>query len=185
MDITDLSELVDLHGRAIYGFCHKLANNRTDADDLYQETFLKAVELCHKIDKYNNPKGFLVSVSIGIWKNKRRKYARRKRIALFEEFNEDVINSSVETSEYLAAVESDPEKAVISNELKDMLQAAANSLNDKLRIPLYMYYTAGMSNEDISVCLKIPLGTVKSRLYKARKQLKNILELEVSKYEKF
>ncbi len=60
MDITDLNEFVSLHGNAVYGFCHKLAKNRADTDDLYQETFLKAMELCHKIDKNNNPRGFLI-----------------------------------------------------------------------------------------------------------------------------
>ena len=177
MDITDLSDLVRLHGKAIYGFCHKLAGNKTDTDDLYQETFLKAMELCHKIDKHNNPKGFLISIAIGLWKNNRRKYVRRQRIAPIEEFNEDMSNG------YILKDESTPEDIVISNELSAMIQTAADTLNDKLKIPLYMYYTAEMSNEDIASALKIPQGTVKSRLYKARKALKNVLE--VNMYEKF
>lgn len=175
MDIADLSNLVKLHGKAIYGFCRRLAKNQPDADDLYQETFLKAAELCNKIDNDSNPKGFLISVAAGLWKNKRRKYAWRKRIAPVEELSDD---------NYIFKDESTPEDIIISNELQIMIQTAADTLNDKLRIPLYMYYTAEMSIEDIASSLKIPLGTVKSRLYKARKVLKDILELEVCKYEK-
>ncbi len=178
MDTEDLSKLVELHGNAVYAFCHRLTGCRTDADDLYQETFLKAMELCHKIDQGNNPKGFLISITIGIWKNKRRKYARRKRIAPMEELDEAV------TGSYTSKNEPTPEEMVISNELRFMIQNAADTLNDKLKIPLYMYYTAEMSSEDIALSLKIPQGTVKSRLYKARKVLKSILELEVSEYEK-
>lgn len=177
MDTTDLSDLVKLHGNAIYGFCYKLAKNKTDTDDLYQETFLKAMELCYKIDKDKNPKGFLISISIGLWKNNRNKYTRRQRIAPTEELNENVNNGYI-------FEESTPEDIFISNELHLMIQNAVDTLNDKLKIPLYMYYTAEMSNDDIASSLKIPQGTVKSRLYKARKTLKNILELEVSKYEK-
>ncbi|WIV12402.1 sigma-70 family RNA polymerase sigma factor [Proteiniborus sp. MB09-C3] len=177
MNITDLSELVELHGKAVYGFCYKLAKNEADTNDLYQDTFLKAMELCHKIDKDNNPKGFLISIAIGIWKNKCRKYAWRQKIAPIEEINEEVNN------DYIFKDELTPEDVVISNELCATIQTAADTLNDKLRIPLYMYYTAGMTNEEIASALKIPLGTVKSRLYKARKVLKNILE--ENRYEKF
>lgn len=177
MDITDLSDLVKLHGKAIYGFCHKLTQNEADTNDLYQDTFLKAMEMCHKIDKDNNPKGFLISIAIGVWKNKRRKYAWRQRIAPTEELSEDVNN------DYIFKDELTPENIVISNELYAMIQTAADTLNNKLKIPLYMYYTAGMSNEEIASALKIPLGTVKSRLHKARKALKNVLE--DSKYEEF
>jgi RNA polymerase sigma-70 factor (ECF subfamily) len=177
LDTTDLSDLVTLHGNTIYGFCYRLAKNKADADDLYQETFLKAMELCYKIDKDNNPKGFLISISIGLWKNNRRKYTRRQRIAPTEELNEEMNYGYI-------FKESTPEDIIISNELNVMIQTAVDTLNEKLRIPLYMYYTAEMSNDDIASSLKIPQGTVKSRLYKARKTLKNILELEVSKYEK-
>lgn len=171
MDIIDLGNLVTLNGKAIYGFCHKLAKNKADADDLYQETFLKALELCPKIDVGNNPKGFLISIAIGLWKNNRRKYIRRQRIAPVEELNEDVGNG------FTFSNISTPEDIVISKERCAAIQAAADTLNDKLKIPLYMYYTAEMSVEDIASELKIPQGTVKSRLYKARETLKNVLEV--------
>lgn len=171
MDITELSNVVNLHGKAIYGFCQKLAKNKTDTDDLYQDTFMKAMELCYKIDKDNNPKALLISIAIGLWKNNCRKYAWRRKIAPIEEINEEVNN------DYIFKDESTPEDIVISNELCTTIQTAANTLNDKLKIPLYMYYTAEMSIEEIALALKIPQGTVKSRLYKARKTLKNILEV--------
>lgn len=177
MDTADLAGLVELHGKAIYGFCYKLTKNKADTDDLYQETFLKAMELCHRIDKNNNPKGFLISVAIRLWKNNCRKYARRQRIVPMQKLNEDMENT------YIFKDELTPEEIVISNELSSMIQIAADKLNDKLKIPLYMYYTAEMSYEDIAAALKIPVGTVKSRLYKARKVLKNTLELEDSEYE--
>jgi len=168
---ADLRDVVESQGKAIYAFCHKLAKNEADTDDLYQDTFMKAMELCHEIDKDNNPKGFLISIAIGLWKNNRRKYAWRQRIAPTEELNDDVNNS------YIFKDESTTEDIVISNELCVIIQTAVDSLNDKFKIPLYMYYTAEMSIEEIASALKIPQGTVKSRLHKARKAMKNILEV--------
>ncbi|WP_454052877.1 RNA polymerase sigma factor [Clostridium sp. Marseille-Q7071] len=176
MNIADLNDLIELHGKAIYSFCHNLTKNQSDTDDLYQETFLKAMELCHKIDKDNNPKGFLISIAIGLWKNNRRKYARRQKIAPIEKLSEDINNG------YVFKDTLTPENIVISNELCIMIRTATDKLDNKLKIPLYMYYTAEMSNEEIASALKIPLGTVKSRLHKARRVLKGNL-MEVSKYE--
>lgn len=167
----DIDSLIMLYGKAIYGFCHRLAKNIDDADDLYQETILKAMRLCNKIDKGNNPKGFLISIAVGLWKNNRRKYTRRQKIAPFEELNEEAISCSTLFNTLT------PEDEFILRERCAAVWAAADRLNDKLKVSLYMYYTAEMSVEDISLALKIPQGTVKSRLYKARKTLKNVLEV--------
>ncbi|OMF08747.1 RNA polymerase sigma factor [Paenibacillus sp. FSL H7-0331] len=172
MDIEELSNLVKQHGKAIYGFCYRLVGNKEDTDDLYQETFLKAMEVRHKMDVNQNPKGFLISIAIQLRKNKRRKFAWRQRIAPTAELNEavDKVNCTND--------ETTPEGAVLSNELRSMIQAATDRLDDKLKIPLLMYYTAEMSVDEVSLALRIPQGTVKSRLFKARKALKKILEVE-------
>jgi len=170
LDNMDIDSLVMLYGKAVYGFCLRLAKNKDNADDLYQETFLKAMELGTKIDKSNNPKAFLISIAVRLWKNNRRKYARRQRIAPEGELNEEIASSIMCTNT------STPEEIVMLRERCAVIRTAADKLNDKLRIPLYMYYTAEMSVEDIASALRIPQGTVKSRLHKARKNLKNVLE---------
>lgn len=172
MDIDELIELVELHGKSIYGFCRKLTGNKEDADDLYQETFLKAVELRHKIDVSRNPKAFLISIAIRLHKNHRRKLSWRQKIAPAAELGDaaDKIASF--------ASETTPEDAVLSLEQRAMLQDAARRLDDKLKLPLYMYYTAEMTVEEISSALRIPPGTVKSRLHKARKTMREVLEVD-------
>ena len=179
MDAAYVSDLVELYGKALYGFCYNLTKDKNDADDLYQETFLKGIKLCHKIDENNNPKSFLISIAIGIWKNNCRKYAWRQKIVPLQEFNEKIYN------EYISKDEMSIEDIILSNELRSFIQDAADQLNSKLRIPLYMYYTADMSIKEIASALRIPQGTVKSRLFKARKELKNILEVEAGNYERF
>lgn len=176
MDITDL---IGLYGNDVYALCRKLAQNKADTDDLYQETFLKAMELCHNIEENRNPKGFLVSIAVKLWKNKSRKYARRNKIAPQEKLIDDADYS------YILYDNLTPEDIVLSKELAVTIHRAVDTLNDKLRIPLYLQYTADMSNQEIAKILKIPQGTVKSRLFKAKKLVREYLELEANKDGKF
>lgn len=174
MNIDELIELVQLHSKSIYSFCYKLTGNKEDTDDLYQETFLKAMELRHKMDASRNPKSFLIAVAIRLHKNHRRKLAWRHRIAPAAKLDE-----SAHLLIGVPAIEATPEDEVLSLELHTKLQEAAQQLNDKLKLPLHMYYTADMSVEEIAVALKLPSGTVKSRLHKARQEIKKVLEVDV------
>lgn len=177
LDIEELTHLIETHGKDIYGFCYNLTRDKHQADDLYQETFLRATELCNKIDNTKNPKGFFIAIAANIWQNKRRKLGWRHRIARMVVFQDDFDNES-------QMIDSNtPEHVALNNELNTMIDMASASLNDKLRIPLYMYYTTGMSVEEIASSLKIPSGTVKSRLYRARKMIKKYME--VNGYEGF
>ncbi|WP_010275080.1 RNA polymerase sigma factor [Paenibacillus senegalensis] len=172
MEIDELIETVKLHGKSVYGFCYKLARNKEDADDLYQDTFLKAVELKARMDVNGNPKAFLISIAIRLHKNHRRKLAWRFRIAPTANLEEAAAMPD------LFAAGATPEDTVLSLELRTIIQEAAYRLNDKLKLPLYMYYTADMSIEEIALALKIPEGTVKSRLHKARATMRKVLEVD-------
>ena len=67
------AELADRYGDPVYRFCRSLAYSREDADDLFQETFLKIFEQPHKINGSDNPRGFLFSTALYIWKSWKRK----------------------------------------------------------------------------------------------------------------
>ena len=176
MDICDIEKLIDLYGNVIYGFCRRLTMNKSDADDLYQQTFLRALEIKEKIDINNNPKGFLISLAVSIWKNSTRKKARHYRIAPIVGVEEDDwLNTSTDSISI--------EDIVISNELTDEVNTIVSKLNDKFRIPIIMYYNGNMSIAEIATALQVPQGTIKSRLYKARLIIKN--ELEVKGYERY
>lgn len=166
VNVEEIDELVDQYGGQLYKFCRKLALTKEDADDLYQETFVKLVESLHKIDKNKNPKSFLFSIAIYNWKSNCRKYARRQRIAPVTDMDETSLQSDGFN------LESD----LIERELSLFLQSEINCLVDKFKIPIYLFYTAQMTTDEIAAIMKIPSGTVKSRLHKARKILKKRLE---------
>ncbi|AFL98515.1 RNA polymerase sigma factor, sigma-70 family [Desulfitobacterium dehalogenans ATCC 51507] len=152
-----LADLVDEYGDSLYKFCLSLTYSREDADDLFQETFSKIFEQLPKLNDSDNPKGFIFSTAVFIWKSWKRKYARRNRLAPAEPLDENV-PSSVST-----------EASFMEQEEIRIVQELVEALPDKFKIPTILYYTVEMSVPDIAVTLKLPAGTVKSRLFKARK----------------
>lgn len=170
MEISSINELIELYGKDIYSFCRRLTYSEFDAEELYQDTFLKALEVHKRIDKNNNPKSFLLSVAVSLWKNKQRKHARRERIAPTDSI--DAEDNFIEPSH-----EETPETVVIKDELHQKVNQAIEELDEKLRIPVLLYYSSQMSLDAIADIVKCPKGTVKSRLYKAREILKEKLEV--------
>lgn len=170
MTRQELCKFIKLQGADIYGFCCHLTQNKDKADDLYQETFLKAAERLEHIDISRNPKSFFISLAVGIWKNERRKYAYRQKIAPIAEQKEGV------SAEMTASREAGPEEQVISEEACRFVRMETALLHEKYRLPVYMYYVAEMPLEQIAAALHIPKGTVKSRLHKARKLIRKGLE---------
>lgn len=171
MDMIQLEKCINEYGKDIYSFCSQITCNKQEAEDLYQDTFLKAVELGEKIDYEKNPKSYLVSIALRIWKNKKRKFAWRNRIAGMVELVEEAV------SKEKLGKEGSAEEIFLEKEWKEQVKNAVDKLDEKYRIPVYLYYTLEFSIGQIGKIMKLPDGTVKSRLHKARKLLKKELEV--------
>lgn len=173
MNIEDFEQLINLQSKIIYNFCLRLAINKEDAEDLYQQTFLKAFELMDKIDKNNNPKSFLISIAINLWKNNNKKNGRHHRIAPTTSIDDSPLTEIADVINI--------ENLTINKLLQEDLMRAVGELPYKYKIIILMHYTGGLSTEDMASILKVPRGTIKSRLHKARLIIKK--ELEVKGYE--
>ena len=178
MTITELEQCVDDYGKDIYSFCRQITGSTWEGEDLYQDTFMKAVELLKKMDMDQNPKSYLLSIAVRLWKNKRRKFAWRQRIAGMESLDE-----RIETKELsYSAAEMMPEEEVLTREQNSFVRKCITELSEKYRIVVHLYYSAGLSTREIADCLNLPEGTVKSRLHKARTMIKE--RLEANGYDK-
>lgn len=163
MEAWEVERLVDEAGPDIYRFCFRLCKTRADAEDLYQQTFLKALEIELEVDWESNPKSLLFGIAYRLQKDKWRKFARRERLAPTVEM-EEVADSS------------DMENAVMADALSRELQAAIAGLAEKFRVPVVLHYQFETPLEEVARIMGIPRGTVKSRLDKARKLLRASLE---------
>jgi RNA polymerase sigma-70 factor (ECF subfamily) len=151
------ADLVDGHGAPLYRFCRSLTYAREDADDLFQEVFLRAFEQFGKISGSPNPKAFLFSCAVYVWKGWKRKYARRNRLA-------PAGGPGAEAADPARA-----EDGLLADEEIRLVRRLVAALPEKFKIPVTLRYTSEMSVTDIAGALGLPEGTVKSRLFKARK----------------
>lgn len=177
MTKTELENCIWEYGTDIYSFCRNITQNAQEADDLYQDTFLKAMELLSEISYEKNPKSYLLSIALRLWKNKKRKFAWRSRIANVISITDELDLDIVRASAFL------PESELIKKEETDLVRQAVNRLPEKYKLPILLFYMEDLSVAQIAFVLKIPVGTVKSRLHQAKKLLEK--ELEVVLDEKY
>lgn len=169
MTIQELEKFINEYGKGIYSFCKKLCKNSDLADELYQDVWLKACKSVEELEVNQNVKSYLISLAIGIWNNRKRKYAWRNRIAPQKELVDEAdISKDMVSGDILTEILVDEQKAVVME--------AINSLSDNYRILVLLYYMEEQSIREISKLLHIPEGTVKRRLWTARKKLKEKLE---------
>lgn len=178
MTIQELEQLIATYGTDIYSFCVYLTGNRPEAEELYQDTFLKAMELLDRIQGEGNPKSYLLSIAIRIWKNRNRKMFRRNKIAP----TESTEGMPVETAAPGTGETSEVEEGMLRREEIRYVQETLCRIPDKYRLPLCLYYGEELTMEEIAACLRIPQGTVKSRLYKGREKMRE--ELEAAGYDR-
>lgn len=142
--------------------CCSLCRNYADADDLFQETWLKAMNGYESFDKSRDFGKWLFSICVNTYKNKCR---TEKRVYHF--------NTAEEKEIFLASL---PDTTV-KNEKYDELVEQIRELPEKYRTVLALRYFNSYSEKDVAQILNIPVGTVKSRLNKAKELLRRRLSL--------
>lgn len=164
MKAWELEKCIDEFGTEIYRFCMKLCMDKADAEDLYQQTFLKALESGMELDWEQNPKALFFSFAYNLWKSEQRKNARRSAIA-------PCVNLDETTEQSLRSAEN-IEENLSRQELVAETKKIIGSLPEKVRIPLTLYYLFDQPVDEIAKEIKKPPGTVKSRLFKGRSLIK-------------
>ena len=175
MTVFELEQCIERYGKEIYSFCLHLTGVREWADELYQDTFLTAMEHLTQLhnDAGANPKSYLLSVAIRLWKNKRRKAAWRRRIAPEQSMDAPDGEMLTDETELTDSIETE----ILRAEERRQVQRAVDTLPEKYRMVVLLYYMEELSLAQIASLLHIPLGTVKSRLHQARKLLRQQLEV--------
>ena len=166
----EFEDLLIQYEKDIYAVCLRLTGNRDEADELFQDTWLAAMEQKEAIDFRRNPKSWLIGKAVFQWKAKRRKYARRQRIAPRADTDEQLESVCFVSSQPL------PEQVLEDQEIAKILSQEVSALKERYRIVVVLHYAMDLTAGEIADILKIPRGTVESRLYKARKILRERME---------
>lgn len=162
----------------LYGLCLRLEHNRPDADDLFQDTWLKALERFEAYDTARVLRSWLARICVNTYRDGLRRAWRRLRLL-------HQPNSHGEEPDSLSALPTNrpgPEEQAVDAAFRKALAACLDTLDDKYRLPLILQYYSGVSYGDISRLLNLNEGTVKSRLNEAKKRLRR--EMEALGYER-
>ena len=144
-------------------FAYKLTSDREEANDLLQETSLKALDNEEKYTPDTNFKGWIYTIMRNIFINNYRQTVRKATVI---DQTEDLYHLNVSQNSGLDS----PEGTIAIKEINH----AINSFSDEYRIPFSMH-VAGYKYQEIAEKMDLPLGTVKSRIFFARQRLQTIL----------
>ena len=172
MTRQEFDRFVSENGKDILRLCRMNAGGSAEGDDLYQDTMLTLWEQVDKLNKTDSLKSYALSVSILIWRNKKRKFAWRHRIAAFESYEKHLESGGFRMP---GKKSEEPEQRLLQKEMTEMVQRQVQALPQKYRTVVYLYYSAGLKYKEIAECLHIPESTVKSRMRKAKSILKKKL----------
>ncbi len=158
MTVLEFNYQISIFQDKLTGFAGSLTGNSEDAKDLYQETVLKALRYKDKFNAQTNLKAWMYTIMKNTFIND---YRRRK---MSKTFLDDSVNEYV-----LNGVKANGESATSQINAEDILNKV-NGLDEDLKIPFLKYYE-GYKYKEISEELDLPIGTVKSRIFLARKKL--------------
>lgn len=173
MNREEFEQFVMNCGKDILRFCRLTAGGRETGDELYQDTMLALLEKGARLDPVQNTKSYALSVAILLWKNKKRKYANRRRLVPVDSMERMEEENGLDPPDDSAA---SPDEYLLREDERRTVQKIVAELPEKYRLPIQLYYTADMSVQEIADIMRIPEGTVKSRMSKARSLLKKELE---------
>ena len=155
-----LRELIDTHYEALYRYGYRLSGNSSDAEDLTQETIGKAVTKLRQLRDTDRVKPWLFRILRNLYLHRIRDDKRKRIVPL------DSVGEPVQPVNTPANFEIDPKQ----------LQDSLNELDETFRTPLILFYFEDFSYKDIADQMDLPIGTVMSRLARAKSFLKERLQ---------
>ena len=170
-DETAYEALLHRYQNGIFNMVYQMIKNREEAEDLVQETFIKAF---HSLSSYNDDYAFstwLYKIAFNhcidaIRKKKLKTLPLDKPIQLHDGEVQQEIHDDTHS----------PEKTLLFTEKKKRIQKSIDSLPERYRIAIVLRHQEERSYEEISEILDIPIGTVKARIFRAREMLKKKLK---------
>lgn len=157
------------HSALVQGLALKLTRSRPDADDVVQESLYRALRGFDGFERGTSFRAWILRIVTNTFLEQRRRDIRRACVLV----DVDVADhGSAQPAEALLAVD----WSRIADRLDDGLKDALEALPDQFRLPLLMSGFVGLSHREIGAALGIPVGTVMSRLFRARQRVRKALE---------
>lgn len=170
-DVRAFDELVERYHGKIYGLTYNMTSNREDAEDLTQEVFVKAFEALPRFRGNSSFYTWLYRIAVNKTINYRKKRNRKRALSL-DQFDQDI---KMDDIYHGLTAKGSPLRSISLSELQEKLNEALQTLSEKHRTVVVMHDMQGIPHEEIAKVVKASVGTVRSRLFYARRQMQTEL----------
>ncbi len=170
-DAEAFTALAEKYKNGVYNYIVRMVHDRTEAEDIAQETFVRAYQALPEFRGAASFQTWLYRIASNLAIDAARRRSRRTSISL----DEPVTTDEGEVSRQLADERPGPFEELQSAQTQQAVREAIAELSPKLRSVIALYDLQGLSYQEIGDILGCPLGTVKSRLFNARNQLQDKL----------
>jgi RNA polymerase sigma-70 factor, ECF subfamily len=171
-DLEAFNQLILRYQNLLFGIALRLLNDEDVASDAVQEALISAYRRFHTF-RGDSLRSWLARVVVNACYDEMRKQRRQHTVPL-EQYNAE--GDEIETSYWLVDGQADPELQFETSELEGAIQKSLNKLPPIYRLILVLVDIEGLSYEEAAMAARVPVGTVKSRLARARLQMQKSLQ---------
>jgi RNA polymerase sigma-70 factor, ECF subfamily len=171
-------ELVQRYEPRIQGFLRKRLNDEERVEDLTQDTFLRIHRARESYDPSRKFSTWIHTIANNLLKNEFRNRSRRRETT-FSDLRPESAGSGTPRPVEFESKLSDPEREAYRSELREAIDSAISQMDEHHRVPFVMREVDDLTYEEIAEAIGIPVGTVKSRLNRARNAFRSLLPVPV------
>lgn len=172
-------EIVRRYEPSIKGFLHKRLKDDERVQDLTQDTFLRVHRARDRYDASRKFSTWIYTIASNLLKNEYRNRSRRRETA-FSDLRKDTAQQSAPARPVEFESDGpDPERVAYQRELREAIHDAIGRMDEHHRVPFVMREVEDRTYEEISEAIGVPVGTVKSRLFRARNAFQQLFPVPV------
>lgn len=171
--LSEFEQVALVHIDSVYNVALRMTRNKSDAEDLVQETYLKAFRFFGKFQAGTNCKAWLLKILTNLFNNKYRQRIKEPPQVSYDAVEEDFLYSHL-LKETLEPNEN-PERLLFSQIVEDDVKKVMDNLPQEFRMVVILSFIEDCSYKEIAEIMDTNIGTVKSRLHRGRVMLQKAL----------